>query len=116
MTDFKLSQKKKILKECFDDGGYCTECECKMVFPKYIDPTTTDPKYWTKKNAAQVDHIHPKAKNGKAVLWNAQVLCRACNGKKSAGTTTLGTVGYHAKDTSEGLATMINTCLECNIL
>ena len=87
-----------------------------MIFPNYIDLTNTDTNYYKEKNAAQVDHIYPKTKGGKAKLWNAQVLCRACNREKSSNTTTGDAVRYHAKDTAEGLATMINACLECNIL
>jgi 5-methylcytosine-specific restriction endonuclease McrA len=87
-----------------------------MIFPKDIDPTNIDKDYWTKENAAQVDHVYPKSKGGKAELWNAQVLCRSCNIQKGDSVTTSAYVNYHSKNTAQGISAMVDACLQCTIL
>jgi len=115
MSNFTHSQKKEILQECFDGDKCCTSCGCEMVFPKYIDSTNIDKDYWRKDDAAQVDHIYPKSKGGKAELWNAQILCRKCNNnKKKANVTTTSYINYNTKNTTQGLANLVEAC--CAIL
>jgi 5-methylcytosine-specific restriction endonuclease McrA len=112
MSDFTRSQKKEILQECFDEGGYCTNCGCEMKFPKYIDPSNNEVGYQHKSYAANVDHIYPKSRGGKAKLWNAQVLCRKCNRDKTDDVTTSDTVNYYSTATVK----LVEACLQCSIL
>ena len=96
MSDFKQSSKKQILQKHFNSKMKCGLCGCQLSYPAYIDLSNKEYNHLSP-NAAQVDHIYPKSKGGQGVHWNAQVLCRHCNRKKSDDTTANKMIQYKAK-------------------
>lgn len=104
---FSLSQRKKILKTCFDEGKeHCTSCKKIMSFPKFIDPMNKTYNHLDK-DAAQVDHVYPKSLGGKAALWNAQVLCRGCNEDKGNLVNSIDSLNYHRRNISNNYCTVL---------
>ncbi|MGV9310532.1 RHS repeat-associated core domain-containing protein [Nonomuraea sp. NPDC003727] len=73
-------------KNAAKNGGVnrCEQCNVETVKPKKSSTGVTPPK-----NESQIDHKHPKSKNGSGTPENGQVLCRVCNRNKSNKTPTM---------------------------
>ncbi len=79
-TRFTPKSKESVKQEnaSRNDGtNHCENCGVETVPAQQHKKGVTPPT-----NETQVDHIVPKAKGGKGVPDNGQILCRDCNLKK----------------------------------